>query len=234
MRPLGPTVVVTRGDDRPYGHRSARNASAASSPSAYSDSTNSGPRSSFVRQPRSGRPNRIRSISVGVNFSGRYPASIQSLTCSTKLISAVSDLFPRELAPVGDAVDRLRDAIAPFRIDLDDPDLVGIGRLPVRHEVLDRRILREQAVPVVVPIDLDGPEDVRNRGRSQDRLRREVVLAEEFELAREHVDGADQQRRFAPVQQVGDRCEVDVTLEQVEKLPTTPARGRRPMTSSPA
>jgi hypothetical protein len=62
-----------------------------------------------------------------------------------------------------------------------------------RDEVLQRRVLREEPVPVVPAVDLDGVEEVRLGGRGQQRRRRDLPLAEYLERPREDVDGADEQ-----------------------------------------
>ena len=76
------------------------------------------------------------------------------------------DVALQLIAAVDDIVDAHRYRLAPGRIDLDQPDLLGnVLRTDAARadELLHRRIVGEQAVPEDIPADLHGGKDSRHR-----------------------------------------------------------------------
>lgn len=113
----------------------------------------------------------------------------------------------------------------PARVDLQHPDLVGLRF----EQLLDRRVLGEEAVPVEVGADPDGREHGRDGGGGEHRLDRDArdgvgveakpavvaeVAAEDPELARHDLDRTHAQHRARRRQEpLVERGERDVRLE---------------------
>jgi hypothetical protein len=128
------------------------------------------------------------------------------------------------VAPVGDLDHGPRLAVPAPRVDLDHPELVraGVDQLP------DRRVLGEQAVPVGAVPDPHGPEQGGDGRRGQHHVGGDLVApaVERPELAREDVDGPEQQHRPGPVGLGGEAAEVDPPLQHAAELLQ---RGHRPV-----
>jgi hypothetical protein len=116
------------------------------------------------------------------------------------------------VAPIGDLDHRPRLPVPAPGVDLDHPELVraGVDQLP------DGRVLGEQPVPVGAVTHLDGAEQVGDGRRGQDRVGGDRVAAavEGLELAREDVDGPDQQHRPRLAGRDGELAEVDQPLQR--------------------
>ena len=87
-----------------------------------------------------------------------------------------------------------------YAVDLDDPDLVRkhpLAHLRLAQEVEDRRVRREDAVPVRVAVDPHRRKQIRDRGGREHRLHLDLAAlgAEDLEVALEHVGRPDQERR---------------------------------------
>ena len=98
-------------------------------------------------------------------------------------------------------------------VDLDDPDLVRLGG----QQVADRRVLREQPVPVDAAGLVDRAEQGGDRGGRQHRVRGDLAVpaVEGLELAGHHIDGAEQQlRRLGIDRDGGEGGEVDGLRQQ--------------------
>ena len=104
--------------------------------------------------------------------------------------------------------------------------MTQISSGPSVDELANRRILREQAVPIGSAVDVDRAEQRRDRRRGQDRLHRNLLAAavERLEVAGEDVDRTDQEHR-RPVR-VGERIEVDARLQHPPELDRASASER--------
>ncbi len=112
--------------------------------------------------------------------------------------------IPRQFVPpVEDLLDAGRLFGTLLRIDLDDPDLVRFFRARhVSDKLPNRRILREQTIPVEAVVDIDRLKQVGECRGSENRLGTDRLFAriEGFELSAADLHRTDQQpRSFCPL-----------------------------------
>jgi len=91
-------------------------------------------------------------------------------------------------------------AVEPAVDRLDDPQLLGFAFGVGPQQLLDRRVLGEQAVPVVVAVDLDRPEQRRDRCRGQQCVDGHLVVLERLvrrDVTPQRVEGVDRALRPA-------------------------------------
>jgi hypothetical protein len=112
-----------------------------------------------------------------------------------------------------------------LRIDLDHPQLVGLGV----EKFTDRRVLGEQAIPVRAVLQPDGAEQVRDRRRGEHGSGRDPVAAaaKRPELPGQHINGPDKQQRVLPRTVGPDPAEVHLTAKNLTELVSAQDRGRR-------
>src|SRR5215207_2726390 len=135
------------------------------------------------------------------------------------------DVAGELVAPVQYVRHRPGFFVALFRVDLDHPYLVG----SCFGELAYGRVLGEQAVPVHASVGVHGLEQGRQRGGGEDHLGRDLIPAavEGLELAREDVDGADEEHRARTVQEALDLLELDALLQHLPQPVLGPVRGLR-------
>jgi hypothetical protein len=108
-------------------------------------------------------------------------------------------------------------------IDLDDPDLLGQwarAHAPLTQEIDDGRIRRENTVPVGVLVHPHRWKKVRDRGRREQRLRRDFPVrgAERLEGALEHVARAHQERWAIGLHERRQRAEIQVLADESSQI----------------
>jgi hypothetical protein len=73
------------------------------------------------------------------------------------------------------------------RVDLDDDNVLAVRSL---EQGQDRRVGGVTAVPIVLAVDRHGMEQLRQAGRGQYRLGRDLMRAEDPDLSAAHIPGA--------------------------------------------
>jgi hypothetical protein len=99
------------------------------------------------------------------------------------------------------------------------------ARIRIQH-VLQRRVRKDAAVPVVLAVDMDGRKARRQRAAGHDVLDADALsrIVEIRRVARAHVHRSDTQANFAPV----DPIEVDESLQRrLERCRVVVAQDRR-------
>ena len=124
------------------------------------------------------------------------------------------------VAAVEDLVRLHGHAGAGARVDLDHPQLVDIKI----REVVDRRVLRVEAVPVDPPArDRDRPEKLGDRRGGQQALDLKVLAREHLEVAAEDFHRADLEGRSAgPPGQFPQFVEIEMLVEDLPELRPRP------------
>ena len=130
------------------------------------------------------------------------------------------------VAAVGDVARQPGFRVAFVRVDLDDPDLVRlvIPVLQAGKKAADRRVLREQAVPIDTAADLDGAEQLGNGGRGKQGLDRDLLFRfrmvgmKRREFSRPDLDSPHHQARRIRLERFSHLREVDMPLDDAGEV----------------